>query len=266
MSVALKLAFLFFVGSCLGWVIELLFRRFISTANPERKWINPGFLVGPYLPLYGFALCAMYLLAGLENILPWDTEWIKKVALFVLMALCMTAIEYIAGIIFIKGMKVKLWDYSDEPGNIQGIICPRFSAIWAALGAIYYFLIHPFALTWLDWLEDNLTFTFVIGFFFGVFVIDAVYSFNILAKIRKFAVESEIVVKYQSLARQIRVSREKRKEKARFFLSMATEAPFSEHLKEYYDNMRRKVGESRENLTEKIKSRSKKDRDKKDEE
>ena len=41
MSLFLKLAYLFFIGSVLGWVIELLFRRFISSKNPERKWINP---------------------------------------------------------------------------------------------------------------------------------------------------------------------------------------------------------------------------------
>ena len=30
------------------------------------------------------------------------------------MALSVTLIEYFAGLIFIKGMHVKLWDYSDE--------------------------------------------------------------------------------------------------------------------------------------------------------
>ena len=56
MNIFLTLAFLFFIGATLGWVLELLFRRFFSSANPERKWINPGFCVGPYLPLYGCGL------------------------------------------------------------------------------------------------------------------------------------------------------------------------------------------------------------------
>ena len=51
MNTFLKLAFLFYIGSSLGWVLELFFRRFISGNNPERKWINPGFMVGPYVPL-----------------------------------------------------------------------------------------------------------------------------------------------------------------------------------------------------------------------
>ena len=51
MNLFLTLAYLFFIGSTLGWVAELLYRRFLSGANPERKWINPGFCVGPYVPL-----------------------------------------------------------------------------------------------------------------------------------------------------------------------------------------------------------------------
>ena len=65
MNMFLTLAYLFFIGSTLGWVAELLYRRFLSGANPERKWINPGFCVGPYVPLYGSGLCILYLLASI---------------------------------------------------------------------------------------------------------------------------------------------------------------------------------------------------------
>ena len=59
MNTFLKLAFLFYIGSSLGWVLELFFRRFISGNNPERKWINPGFMVGPMCRCTapGFASC-----------------------------------------------------------------------------------------------------------------------------------------------------------------------------------------------------------------
>ena len=102
-----------------------------------------------------------------------------------MMAILMTIIEYIAGVIFIKGMKVMLWDYSKEKFNFQGIICPKFSFYWALLGAAYYFLIHPHILNALEWLSGNLAFSFVIGLFFGVFFVDFGYSINILSKIRK---------------------------------------------------------------------------------
>lgn len=140
MSILLKLCFLFFVGSVSGWVAELLFRRFFSSANPERKWINPGFCIGPYLPLYGVGLCLLYLIAALgEHCLPGNAPW-RDALLIVLMGAAMTATEYIAGILSLRVMKVRLWDYSHNFGNIQGIICPKFSCIWTALGAGYYFL------------------------------------------------------------------------------------------------------------------------------
>ena len=63
MNRVLVVAFLFFMGSLIGWGLEVVYRRFFSDANPERKWINPGFLIGPYLPLYGFSLSAVYLLS-----------------------------------------------------------------------------------------------------------------------------------------------------------------------------------------------------------
>lgn len=67
-NLLLILAFLFCIGSLAGWVLEVFYRRFFSSANPERKWINPGFCTGPYLPLYGSGLCILYLLASLESV------------------------------------------------------------------------------------------------------------------------------------------------------------------------------------------------------
>ncbi|MDP4117911.1 MAG: putative ABC transporter permease [Bacillota bacterium] len=234
MNLFLIFAFLFFIGSTLGWFIELVFRRFFSNAKLEHKWVNPGFLAGPYLPIYGFGLCTLYILAGIEKYSVFSSNIINKIILFAIMAICMTAIEYIAGIIFIKGMNVKLWDYSNEWCNIQGIICPLFSFFWAVLGALYYFLVHPHILTALRWLSENLAFSFVVGFFFGIFTIDLCYSANILVKIKKFAKDNKIIIIYEELKQHIRGSREKHREKTRFVLTMRSETPLTEHLKLYY--------------------------------
>ena len=107
MNLFLKLAYLFFIGSVLGWVLELFYRRFISSANPERKWINPGFCVGPYVPLYGSGLCILYLLASFGDTHGTDTAG-GRVLLIAGMALSMTAIEYIAGLMSLKLMPLSL--------------------------------------------------------------------------------------------------------------------------------------------------------------
>lgn len=203
MNLFLILAFLFFIGSVSGWLLELLFRRYFSSSNPERKWINPGFCIGPYLPLYGVGLCVLYLLASL-NIFSMIDPVFNKALIFILMAVCMTAVEYIAGIISVKVFKIRLWDYSNEWGNIQGIICPKFSLIWALLGSVYYFLIHPYILNSLKWLSQNLAFSFVIGLFFGIFIIDAVKSAQLITKLKRFADEKDVIVKYEHLKEYIR--------------------------------------------------------------
>lgn len=232
MNMFLILAFLFFMGSVSGWILELFFRRFFSSANPEREWINPGFCTGPYLPLYGCGLCILYLIARLENLHPIANPFWNKAMLFFLMAVSMTLIEYIAGICVLKSSKIRLWDYSNEWGNIQGIICPKFSFFWAMLGALYYFVIHPRILRALNWLSQNLAFSFVIGLFFGVFIIDAVHSANLLAKMKKFAVDNDVILRYEAIKAHLRKVHEETKQKYHFFRPFHTERPLGEHLKE----------------------------------
>lgn len=241
MNVFLELAFLFFIGSVSGWVLEALFRRFVSRANPERKWINPGFCTGPYLPLYGFGLCLMYLIASLEKWSFIENPFWNKALLFFSMAVCMTLIEYLAGILALKIMKVRLWDYTREWGNIQGIICPKFSLIWAALGGIYYFLIHPHILGAIHWLSRNLAFSFVIGLFFGVFIIDVAHSMQLVAKLKTFAEENDVVVRYETLKANIRSHYEATAQKYHFFRPLHTDRPLSEHLKELRNNFENRV-------------------------
>lgn len=247
MTILLILAFLFFIGSVFGWVLELFFRRFFSANNPERKWINPGFCTGPYLPLYGSGLCVLYLMAGIRPYINFGNKIIDNVVLLVAMGLAMTVIEYIAGIISYKGFHVRLWDYSDEKGNIQGIICPKFSLAWGLLGVAYFYLVHPNILDALDWLAHNLAMSFFIGLFYGVFIIDIVNSANLITKLRKIADENDVVVRYEELKNQIRAHHEERKLKYNFFHPFRTELSLNEHVQS--------IKEKSETLKNRIKDR-----------
>lgn len=231
MNIILSLTFLFAVGGMLGWGIEVIYRRYVS----QKHWVNPGFLTGPCLPLYGFSLCILYLLARLEDRIPVQTEWLAKLILFVLMAIAITALEYLVGIIMISYAHVRLWDYSECKGNIQGIICPQYSFYWMILSALYYFFVHPHILDAIDWLSHNLAFSFGIGFFYGILVIDIAYSGQIIYKIRKFADENQIVVRLEALRDQVHDSFQQRK--PRFLLSMKSEQPLHELLEQYRDNL-----------------------------
>ncbi len=238
MSIFLTLAYLFFVGSILGWCLELLFR---NLTRKREKIVNPGFCTGPYLPIYGFGLCVLYLLASLEKYSLISSPFWNKVMLFLAMAVGMTLIEYLAGLLCLKYLKVRLWDYSGLWGNVQGIICPIFSLAWAVLGAVYYFLIHPHILDGLSWLSRNLAFSFFIGMFFGVFIIDVAHSAQLVVKLKAFAEDNDVIVKYEALKAHIRAAREKSSPKYHFFRPFHGERPLSEYLKEMQESLEQRI-------------------------
>ena len=244
MSIFLTLAYLFFIGSAFGWILEVLYR---NLTQKHEKWVNPGFCTGPYLPIYGVGLCLLFLLASLEQYNLITNPLINKAVLFLMMAAGMTLMEYLAGLFCLKYLKVRLWDYSREWGNIQGIICPRFSCYWALGGAIYYFLIHPQILHGLNWLSHNLAFSFFIGMFFGVFMIDVVNSGNLIVKLKRFAEENEVIVRYEELKDHIQAVHEKHKIRYPFFRPFPEVRPLNELLLE----MKETFNEHKERLEEK---------------
>lgn len=245
----LKLAFLFFVGSIFGWVLELFYRRFFSLNNPERKWINPGFCTGPYLPIYGLGLCALYLIAGVRPHIHFGNEVLDNTILLLAMTFAMTMIEYIAGVVSYKGFHVRLWDYSEEWGNIKGIICPKFSLFWGLLGVAYYYLVHPDILDALNWLAHNLACSFFIGEFFGVFIIDLVHSAQLITKIKKIADENDVVVRYEELKNHIHAAHEERQAMYHFFRPFETDTSLAEHIKAIkasHEDFKNKIKAARE--------------------
>jgi len=175
MNILLSYIFIFYIGCTFGWCLEVVYRRF-TKSNTSRKWINPGFLVGPYLPLYGFGLCILFSLSRIGDEFFASGILIKNIIVVVLMAVCMTLLELITGLVCIKRINVRLWDYSDEWKNYKGIICPKFSAIWGILGGIYYFLIDEYILSLVSWSSGDLLLTFALGLFVGVFIIDLGYG------------------------------------------------------------------------------------------
>lgn len=247
MNIFLTVASLFFIGSLFGWVFEVFFRKFCSDSNPEHKWINPGFLTGPYLPIYGFGITAMFLLCSI----PMDfvsSPAVRAILRLILIAAVMTLIEYVAGLIFIKGMHVKLWDYSNRWGNVQGIICPLFTLIWGLFGALYLFLVHPYLINGLRWLADHLACSFFVGLFYGVMLVDFGHSMQIGVKIRRFAAENQITVRLEELKATVKRNNAAAKEKAHFVFALRSEKPLPENLRRYLEYAREREAKLRERI------------------
>ena len=199
MNIFLQFVFIFYMGCTLGWILELFFRRIV-----HGKWVNPGFLIGPYLPIYGFGLAILTVIY-----LIFKDSSLNPIIIVLLMGLLMTLIELVGGIIGLKN-NVRLWDYSDEWCNYKGLICPLFSAIWTAAGGLYY-----------------------LGLFTGFIIIDFLYSANLFIKIKKFAKDNDITVKYEQLKIHIKEVQKEAKEKYSFIHPFKQSKPLSEYLADY---------------------------------
>ena len=75
----------------------------------------------------------------------------------------------------------------------------------------------------------------MVGLFFGVFAVDVVYSLGIVAKVRAFAKENDILVRYEELRQQIRQRSEENKEKLHWFLRFASGEQLRDHLERYLE-------------------------------
>lgn len=225
----LKYCLLFSIGTLIGWGIEVFWRRFFGQAH---RWINPGFLNGPWLPLYGFGCIVLYFMC-----LPELPVWALAISFFI----GLTILEYIAGLIFIGYFKIKLWDYSNNRGNIKGMICPLYSFLWTGLGMFFYYVIFPNLNDMITTLYQHLELSFFIGIYGGLFAADLWQSFNIAARIKTFAEETEerFAVDFERLKLELRdLVHDGAVNRTHFFLPFHGEqgVSFREHLGKHLKN------------------------------
>jgi len=119
----MNLIYYFAIFSVFGWILEVVFR---SVKN--RRLVNPGFLMGFYLPIYGFG--ALVILAG-HTILESYSLPIRALFYFVSLA----GLELIAGVAIERIFHTRLWDYRDKRFNIRGHVCLLFAIYWTLLAA-----------------------------------------------------------------------------------------------------------------------------------
>ena len=164
--------FLFAVYSFMGWIIESVYRSIT-----QRKFINAGFLLGPFIPIYGFG--ALFVII-LDHVLAGWHFFPKLIAYgFVL-----TAVEYSVSFLFEKIFALKLWDYSSNKFNVQGRVCLLFSTFWTALALVFVTFIHP-TVSWLAGMIDVADISTASMGLIAYGTADLLYSFASLTEFRK---------------------------------------------------------------------------------
>lgn len=205
------IASLFVLGSLIGYVLEVFYRRIFSA----KKWVNPGFMVGPYIPLYGFGVVFLYAISNIDLAGFGIPEWASILIHIAAIGIILTLIELVAGLIFVKGMHLKLWDYSNQWGNFKGLICPLFSLIWLIVGSVYYFFINPFIVKYILWISDNLIFTFFIGIVVGMMIVDTCYSIHLGVKLKKAS--GDLTIRFEKFKLETKEKHKQESHKRRSF-------------------------------------------------
>lgn len=125
-----EVVWIFLIYAFIGWCTE------VSYATLDAgKFVNRGFLNGPYCPIYGIGvLIVVVILTPLKNSL---------LILFIGSFVLTSVLEYITGYVLEKVFHNKWWDYSDKPYNIKGYICLKFSLFWGFACTFIVLILHP---------------------------------------------------------------------------------------------------------------------------
>ena len=121
---------IFFVYSVLGWVWESCY-----VSVKSKRWVNRGFLHGPWLPIYGSGAVVVLLVT-----LPAQG---RPALIFLLGMIGATVLEYVTGESMEKLFHMRYWDYSDKPLNVNGHICLGVSIGWGVFSLVLLYVLHP---------------------------------------------------------------------------------------------------------------------------
>lgn len=216
----LKYLFMFSLFSFIGWILEFFYRGIRS-----KKILNPGFMSGCVVPIYGVgAVICDIICNSFESIdSNYNVIWEFLIAIVIL-----STLEFLTGFILDKAFHMKLWDYSKYKFNIKGYICLQYSIMWGFLFLIYYNFIYSGMINLGDSFINNTTCIFLLGLFYGVFLIDLSVSIGLMSNIIKYSRMIAESINLENLRFDLKNSVERRK----FIYSMFPYFTTSKYLKD----------------------------------
>lgn len=170
MQILCKYFMYFIIYSFLGWVMEVC----VSLWN-KHKFVNRGFLIGPYCPIYGWGCLAIILVVG--------TNTKDILGVFLKSILICSLLEYFTSYFMEKIYNVRWWDYSNKKFNINGRICLETMIPFGLLALLIIYILHP-AVTNLINLLSPKSLVLLAVIIFIIYIIDNIISTYILFKIK----------------------------------------------------------------------------------
>ena len=162
-GIDIKIYFLLFIiYAVIGWCMEV-----ICKLIQYKRFIDRGFLIGPYCPIYGVgALLITFLLNKYTQ---------DPVVLFVMAVVVCGILEYLTSYFMEKIYHARWWDYSNKKFNINGRICLSNLIAFGILGMFIMYISNPFLIGQLEKLTTtwlNIAFWTILA----IFVTDNILS------------------------------------------------------------------------------------------
>lgn len=161
---------LFIIYSMMGWIMEVL----CSLYN-LKKFVNRGFLLGPYCPIYGSGAILITLLLN---------KYINDpITLFIMAILVCGVLEYLTSYAMEKLFHLRWWDYSNKKININGRVCLDTIIPFGILGMLIMYVTNPWILDKLYKLNQT-TLNTIFYIVLGIYIIDNIVSLVTIIKIK----------------------------------------------------------------------------------
>ena len=223
-----ELVWVFIIYAFVGWCTEVSY-----AALDTGKFVNRGFLNGPYCPIYG---CGVVIVVAILTPLK-ENLFILFVGSFLLT----TALEFVTGYILEKVFHNKWWDYSDKPFNIKGYICLKFSIYWGLACTFVMKIIHPMiykAITWIPFIPGVV----LLSILMCVFVVDCCITVSTILKFNKrLKLMDEMAASIRKLSDEIGEN---------IYENVTGVIEKSEEFQENHPELIDKLAESKENILE----------------
>lgn len=164
----------FFMFSVIGWVYEV----WVYWFELGYGYVNRGFLLGPYLPIYGFGGLLMLVTMGTlkQKRIEIGKISVTPLICFGLAVLIATAAELLTSYLMELAIGEFLWDYTNDIPNFQGRIALKSSLRFGILGVVGLYGLQP-----LLWKLDAAArekhprgYRFIMLLLLGIFLADAI--------------------------------------------------------------------------------------------
>lgn len=120
----------FFVFSFIGWAYEST----IWAKAEKKKFMNRGYLMGCYCPIYGFvSLLDWFVLHRIAN----------PIAIFIVAAIVCSCLEFLTSWTLEQIFHQRWWDYSNYPLNINGRVSLLSTLFFGAAGLLLVKIVYP---------------------------------------------------------------------------------------------------------------------------